>query len=291
MTAPVRDASEVVNQLGAARGPLSEACVLELRTRLEPLATRFDTIDAAQLAQALLQRLPSRENFEDELLRLRLDDLVLALACLARDASALDELDVVLRQTIKRLGRRLGEGEREELEQLVRIRLLVGAGGAPGKLALYSGRGALGGFVRVVALNLLSQRQASGQSDTALAALPDPSNWESRVLRVDQQLHFRDAFRRAVQTLTARQRALLRLNLLDGLSIDELSPLYGAHRSSVARWLAEARAALDAQTRKLLGELLKLSSEEIERLLSSTQSGFELSLSRALRESMPPPDP
>ena len=37
---------------------------------------------------------------------------------------------------------------------------------------------------------------------------------------LDQQQQFRQVFREAVQALTARERSLLRLSLLDGLSID-----------------------------------------------------------------------
>ena len=120
-------------------------------------------------------------------------------------------------------------------------------------------------------------------------ALPDALDWESGVLRVDQQVQFREAFRKAVALLTVRQRALLRLNLLDGLTIDELAPLYGAHRSSVARWLADAKSALEAETRRLTAQLLRLDPAEVDRLLSRAQQGFELSLSRALRESLVTP--
>ena len=290
----MRGPDEVVAALEAQLGmklgaPSAEA----LRVRLQKLGSQFACIDAARLGQGIASRVNAGPSLSEDLEALHLEDLLLALACLAHDAAALAQLDAGLAQVIRSLRRGTSADEEDELKQQLRIRLLVNSATAPAKLSLYAGRGRLGGFMRVVALNLFNHAQAAGPegSDGALAALPDRGDWESQVLQLDQQAHFREAFRRAVRLLTARQRALLRLNLLDGLSIDELSPLYGAHRSSVARWLAEARAALDTQTRKLMSELLKLDAEEVERLLTSTQNGFELSLGRALRESLPPQAP
>ena len=290
----MRATGAVVSAFEAKLGVKLEAELTEeFSERLRPLENRFESIDALRFGQSLATRVHAGPALEAELKALHLGDLLLALACLEHDAVALSQLDAQLALVVGIVARRSTTSERDELEQELRIRLLVPRAGAPAKLTLYAGRGPLGGFARVVALNLLHQARASVRlgSDTELAGMPDRADWESQVLRVDQQAQFREAFRLAVQSLSARQRALLRLNLLDGLPIDELAPLYAAHRSSIARWLAEARAALDAQTRKLLGELLRLPEDEIERLLASTQSGFELSLGRALRESVPPRAP
>lgn len=287
----MRATADVVSAFEAKLGvQLESALAKELGDRLRALEDRFDSIDAAHLGDALATRVHAGPALGDELKSLHLADLLLALACLEHDRAALTQLDAQLTVVVSTVGRRSTAAERDELEQELRVRLLVPRDGAPAKLTLYGGRGPLGAFARVVALNLVhtARERALQASDTQLAGLPDQADWESQVLRVDQQAQFREAFRRAVQSLTARQRALLRLNLLDGLSIDELAPLYAVHRSSIARWLAEARATLEAHTRKLLGELLHLSAQDVERLLASTQSGFELSLGRALRGSMPP---
>jgi RNA polymerase sigma-70 factor (ECF subfamily) len=151
----------------------------------------------------------------------------------------------------------------------------------------------LKGYLRVVAVNLLNRQQADRleASDGALVAAADGRDWEAHVVRVDQQQQFREAFQRAVSALTSRQRTLLRLNLLDALSIDELAPIYGVSRATAARWLADAKAALEQETRKQVGLALKLEAQEVERLLVSAQQGFQLSLSRALRESIAPSEP
>lgn len=265
---------------------LDEATSNDLAARLEAVAHRYEVIDGPTLAAALARRVESAA----ELTGLRLEELLLAEACLAHDAAALGELDELLAGVVRALRHRASATEQDELCQQLRIRLLVPSSGTAAKLQLYAGRGSLKGFLRVVALNLLNREQADRReaSDGALAALPDARAWESGVVRLDQQAQFREAFQRAVAALTVRQRSLLRLNLLDGLSIDELSPLYGAHRSSVARWLAEAKQALEAETRRQVAESLKLDPDEVERLLTSAQQGFQLSLNRALRESLAP---
>lgn len=287
----MRATSEVVGAFEARLGVKLEPALADgLGERLRPLEARFESIDAVLFGQSLATRVHVGPSLEAELKALHLGDLLLALACLRHDPSALGQLDAQLSLLAGTVARGASAEARDEFEQQLRVRLLVPQAGAPAKLSLYAGRGPLGAFVRVVALNLHSRAQSPTLqlSDTDLAAMPERGDWESRFLRVDQQTQFRAAFRRAVQSLTARQRALLRLNLLDGLSIDELSRLYAARRSSVAQWLVEARAALDTQTRKLLHDLLIMPEDEVERLLASTQSAFELSLGRALRESLPP---
>jgi len=261
-----RDTAQVVAALGREASP-------ELRAKLDAVAARFPSVSAERLGRRLSELAEP----------LDVEGVLHAVACLDGDAEALRLLDTELLPRISdTLRRRAGAEGADDALQLTRARLLVGP---EPKLRLYAGRGPLLGFLRVVAANVLSNLKPAQQteSDDALAAVPDTADLESRLLKADQQLRFREAFAQAVKALTPRQRALLRLNLLDGLSIDEIAPMYGAHRSSAARWLAEAREALAAHTRAQLGTLLGLQPDEAERLLTSMQASFDLSLSRALR--------
>ena len=254
----------------------------------EALAPRFTNpaqtwgIDEATLVSVLRSTgLPSALWPE-----LDLDGLLLAHACVKNDAAALLLLDAELLPPVAAaLRRRASSDDVDEAMQVLRTRLLVGA---EPKLSKYSGRGPLGAFLRIAASNVLSNLRpvvANVNADDELAAVPDASDLESKLARRDQQQQFRQVFREAVQSLTTRERSLLRLSLLDGLSIDELAPMYGAHRASVARWLSAAKERLSAITRSKLSVALQLPEDDVERLLTSVQNGFELSLSRALRES------
>jgi RNA polymerase sigma-70 factor, ECF subfamily len=221
-----------------------------------------------------------------------LEGLVLARACLAGDAAALNMLDrELLPPVAAALRRRASADDVDEAMQVLRTRLLVGTPPEAPKLAKFSGRGPLGAFLRIAASNVLSNLRplvVPVSAEDELAALPDAADVESRLSSGDQQRQFRAAFREAVQSLTSRERALLRLSLLDGLSIDEVAPMYGAHRATVARWLTAAKERLAAITRAKLSTALQLPEDDVERLLTSVQNGFELSLSRALRETQGP---
>ena len=207
---------------------------------------------------------------------LDLEGLKLAKACLESEPAALRELDSdLLPRVAEGLRRRVGAAEADEVLQLTRTRLLVGP--SP-KLSLYAGRGPLFGFLRAVAANVLANRQPrhDTESDDALAALPDTADLESRLLKADQQLHFREAFAAAVKQLTPRQRALLRLNLLDGLTIDEIAPMYEVHRATVARWIASAKHTVLDRTRRKLMHDLRLDATEVDSLIRLVQSRIEL---------------
>jgi len=280
----MRESGVVLKALREKFAEFDEPTARTLAAQLDAISTRYEVIDGPSLAAALARRVDQAAALPE----LRVEELLLAEACLVHDPAALSELDALLESVVRSLRQR-SASEQDELCQQLRIRLLVPTHGAEAKLKLYAGRGSLRGFVRVVALNLANREHADRlqASDGALAALPELSAWESSVVRLDQQVQFRVAFQRAVAALTVRQRSLLRLNLLEGLSIDELALLYGSHRSSAARWLSEAKQALEAETRRRVAEALKLEPEEVERLLTSAQQGFQLSLDRALRESLP----
>ena len=175
--------------------------------------------------------------------------------------------------------------EAEEHLQAARVRLLVDDGGS--RLKGYRGLGSFDAFVTTVAVRALSNaRQAVRPSDDekAIAALPAAADLERALSRSGQQQHFAEAFRGALAALSARERALLRLNLVEGASIDELAPMYAVSRATVARWLASAKQALQHQTISALSLHTRVQGPELEHLLTSLQSGFDLSLRRFVAE-------
>jgi RNA polymerase sigma-70 factor (ECF subfamily) len=217
---------------------------------------------------------------------LDLEGLTLAAACAEQLPRALEVLDdEVLPQVRATLLRRASAAIADDVLQQTRVKLLLSS---PPALTQYAGRGPLVGYVRTVAARALSNLESSQkdhESDDALAAIPATAELEAGLIREDQQAHFKAAFREAVAQLSSRQRSLLRLSLLDALSIDELAPVYGVGRSTVARWLAEARDSLADATRDALEARLGLDKEALESLLRSVQHRFDLSLRSALKDS------
>lgn len=166
-----------------------------------------------------------------------------------------------------------------EVEQELRVRLI-----AERRLLQYAGRGPLAGWLSRAALNTASKlrKQTSVEpidpQSEALATGPELGFLKKRYRET-----FRGAFVEALATLSPRQRTVLRLNALSGVSIDELARMYRVHRATTARWIQSAREHLVDHTRSALLERLRLPEDEVEELLTEMRSQLDVSLARYLQ--------
>lgn len=247
-------------------------------------------LDEERFGRHLQERLGPGD-VRDALEELCTDDLFLACACLAGEARALSLFDRALRAaTASGLpGTRDEPGVADEVRQLVRQKLLVGQDGPP-RLAAYGGRGALVRWLRAVAartaLNLNAARKPETRledEDLAAAELAsrDP---ELEFLRARYRQDFRASFQQAVAGLEKKQRAVLRLTFVDGLSAEQVGRIYQAHRVTVARWLGDARATLATETRRHLAARLRLPDAELESVMRLADSQLHVSLARILAD-------
>ncbi|WNG14894.1 sigma-70 family RNA polymerase sigma factor [Cystobacter fuscus] len=233
----------------------------------------------------LARHLPPPGAPEDALRQLHAADLYLACACAEGEPQALLAFEQhVLRKVPARLGS-LPAATRDEVLQMLRQRLLLGVGGAPPRIADYAGRGPLSAWVRIVAARLVgAMSNQSGRQELfseppeALEQLLAPDNPEREVLRADSSEAFSLALRAALAALPERERALLRMHHLHGLTMDRLATMYGESRSSIARHVAQARERLLRLTRHELAARLKLEGRELESLLGLVRSRLDLNL-------------
>jgi len=105
---------------------------------------------------------------------------------------------------------------------------------------------------------------------------------ELSILRAQYRDAVDAALRAALAGLNARARALLRYQLIDGWSIDQVGKLYGVHRATAARWLADARAALGDAIRSELAARLRIAASEVDSIVRLVQSRVDMSLDRLL---------
>lgn len=219
-----------------------------------------------------------------------LADAALAFGCAEQSPAALAEFERRyggdFAGALSRLS--LSRAEIDEVAQTVRERLFVVRPGKPPKILDYAGRGALAGWLRAVivraGIDLRRSRAKDpdrpGDGDPLLdltaAATNDP---ELESLRARYQQPFRDAFRDAVLQLPQDERNALRLNLAEGMNIEQIGALYGVHRATVARWIARARESIADTTRKLLAERLRMPAPEIESLVRLCQSRLDVGFS------------
>lgn len=218
------------------------------------------------------------------------EELALARACAAGDAQAQEEFDRRYAERMAQAARRVDASPHfaQEVRQAVRERLLLSTGGAPPRIAEYSGRGPLGSWVYATALrtalNLRRGTTPTESLDERLATgltLPSPDP-ELALIKVQYRESFRTAFQEALRSLEDREVHVLRLHFAAGLNIDEIGRSYGVHRATVARWIARSRERLLTHIRHTLTERLRLEPAELDSLLELVRSQIDLSLSQGL---------
>jgi RNA polymerase sigma-70 factor (ECF subfamily) len=216
-------------------------------------------------------------------------DLYLACACAEGDAAALLVFERDLMSQVPLFLSRLPAPTVQEVQQLLRERLLVSGPGKRAQIADYAGRGPLAGWLRIAALRAAGNLRRDGQVREAHEELSPATP----AIGADPELaflkgHYRPAFERAFgeafQTLTVEERNVLRLHFLDGLNIDRIGALFQVHRATAARWLASARERLMEETRRKAQAALGISPAELDSLLGLVRSQLGVSLHSFFRE-------
>lgn len=239
-------------------------------------------VDAAQLERWISEHAPGVESPDP--------GIALAWALFHRRPEALAAFERSVAPKVSAALRKLGANDAAISEHLqhARTRLLVDDGGA--RLKSYRGLGTFESFVTTIAVrNFASAHRERPEhgSDEVLVGVAASDDLEKALSRSGQSEHFATAFREALAALSDRERALLRLNLVDGASIDELAPMYNVSRATVARWLASAKQSLQAGTLSLLSKRTRLEGQELDHLMASLQSGFDVSLRRFVADAAP----
>lgn len=165
--------------------------------------------------------------------------------------------------------------------------------GTGAKLLGYSGRGPLLAWLRRVAvgtsLNVLRGRRARvNVQDTISTILEtdvpiDVHNPEFRYLEASCGQEFRIAFQQSLTQLSARERNVLRLRYIDGLTVDEVAGFYRIHRATVLRWSDQINRQLLSETRARLKTKLSLPVAELDSLLNAGRAQLDVSLGALLR--------
>lgn len=165
----------------------------------------------------------------------------------------------------------------------LRERVLGTDAGGKAKILDYRGRGDLRGWLRVVAvreaLQLLRARRREAPMSDDLATKLEA---DAPALASDERRVYRDAFTAALATLSPRDRNLLRQQYIYGATIDELGALYGVHRATVARWIAQVRDTLLHRTRQHVGEALRLSGADLDSAMGRIGDHLDYSLRHTL---------
>lgn len=212
-------------------------------------------------------------------------DLFLACACAREAPGAFAAFDRAFLAPVPMIVSHIdGSAEfAEDIAQEIREQFLLPRRDSRTRIGEYSGRGSLASYLRVVALRialrLRRERRGSAAPASTDVAGPDP---ELDYLKMRYRGAYEKAFHEALQTLSDRDKLLLRLQYVDGMNLDRIGDVYRVHRSTVARWRADVRRRVLEGTRMRLHAMVGLSDSEIDSLCRVVRSEMRISLRRVL---------
>jgi len=209
--------------------------------------------------------------------KLQADDLCLIVACEEGNEKAWDDLVTRFSTTVRSAARSASANEEgaDDLAQSIWAELhglRRGAGGQPaGKLAYYSGRGSLAGWLRAVVAQLaidqhrkqsrLVQTEEDADFDRIIQDGHDRRGWSGRDAGVNPEVEtsqklagadMQHALSRAIQQLSAEDRLLVKLYYFDGLRLKEAGAVLGVHEATASRRLTRVHSDLRQQVERIL---------------------------------------
>ena len=218
------------------------------------------------------------------------EDLFLACGAIAGDPGAVAKLRreywPVIVGYLRHL--RAANVSIDDIEQSLWGAVLVGDEGRPPKLASYSGSGSLAGFIGVtaqrLALRTLGREEAEARAAALAAAEASAlaAGMEADFAKQRYAADFERAVRAGLEVLDDRQRMILRMRTVHGLTVDRIARVYGVSQSTVSRWFDKARATVLEEARRALRKTVVLTDSDFDWLAGLMASQLDLSVSEIL---------
>jgi RNA polymerase sigma-70 factor (ECF subfamily) len=266
-----------------------------LAPRISAAVDKYLLRDGPQISEAEIAK------FIDEL---QADDLCLIIACERGDENAWNDLVARFTTTVRSAARSASSNEdaAEDLAQSIWAELYglrTRKDGAPAsKLAYYSGRGSLAGWLRAVVGQLAvdtfrkQSRLVQTEEDTDLdrlahdasvgevfAGIPTPEDSISnRFAQTDMQ----QALNTAVQELAAEDRLLVKLYYFDNLRLREAGAVLGVHEATASRRLTRIQTDLRKRVTKILIDERGWTQTETEKSFAEVAQHLDMDLETLL---------
>lgn len=242
----------------------------------------------------------SLESISDFIEKLQVDDLCLIIACEQGNQAAWSDLVARFSTTVRSAARSASSNEEgaEDLAQSIWAELYglrVREDGKPaGKLAYYSGRGSLAGWLRAVVAQLavdqhrkqsrLVQTEEDSDFDRIIQEGQDENEWSGHGGVVNPEVEIstklagaemQKALAKSMKQLSAEDRLLVKLYYFDGLRLREAGAMLGVHEATASRRLARIHADLRRQVENTLIEEKGWTKPETERAFSDIAVNLE----------------
>ena len=242
----------------------------------------------------------SADVIQDFIDKLQADDLCLIVACEQGNQKAWTDLVERFSATVRSAARSASSNEEgaEDLAQSIWAELhglRVREDGKPaGKLAYYSGRGSLAGWLRAVVAQLaidqhrkqsrLVQTEEDADFDRINQHGQDESTWSGHGASPNPELQIsaklagvqmQKALAESVKQMSAEDRLLVKLYYFDGLRLREAGAVLGVHEATASRRLTRIHADLRQQVERLLIEQEGWTQSETARAFSEVALNLE----------------
>jgi RNA polymerase sigma-70 factor (ECF subfamily) len=231
------------------------------------------------------------------------DDLCLIIACERGDESAWSDLVERFTATVRSAARSASSNEdaAEDLAQSIWAELYGlrtrKDGTTASKLAYYSGRGSLAGWLRAVVAQLavdmfrkqsrlvqteedadldrLARDTQVSEGQPVLAGVANPEeSMSNRFAQADMQ----QAFNTAVKELDAEDRLLVKLYYFDNLRLKEAGAVLGVHEATASRRLTRIQTDLRKRVTKILVDERGWTQAETERSFAEVAQHLDTDL-------------
>jgi RNA polymerase sigma-70 factor (ECF subfamily) len=216
-------------------------------------------------------------------------DFYLAAAAALGDAAAIAAIErECIVPAIPRLRRvSASSDEIEEALQATRERLFVGP--RP-KIGVYAGTSPLKQWVQLAAvrtvIDLRRSRHAGrevvgARTSDLLDHSVDPA---TSLLKERYRPEFEAALKAQIAKLEQRDRAILKLHLLEGVSVEKIATMRSVHRVTIARWIWKASDTMLEGVREYFLERHGLIPGECDSLLRLVRSQINLDWARVFEK-------
>ncbi|MEP6946812.1 MAG: sigma-70 family RNA polymerase sigma factor [Acidobacteriota bacterium] len=232
----------------------------------------------------------------------RADDLCLIIACEKGDEKAWEDLVANFDGTVKSAARKItaNSEDAEDLASSIWAELyglrLDADGNRKSKLAYYSGRGSLAGWLRAVVSQLAIDQhrkdskfvqieedrefenlanEASINSNNGLVSHTDDP--ESQLMNKRTSDDVANALQASIAALEPEDRLIVKLYYFDDLKLKDIAAAFGFHEATASRKLVRVQTEIRKGVEKTLREQHGWSDGEVKRHLSETAAGLGIS--------------
>lgn len=236
--------------------------------------------------------------FIDEI---RADDLCLVIACERGDETAWEALVQQFDPTVKSAARKAASNteDAEDLASSIWAELYGlrtdADGNKKSKLAYYSGRGSLGGWLRAVTAQLAVdgfRKQAKYvqiEEDREFENLANEAAGEGELIAYDPSpedlltdsrtaADVTEALAQTVSELDAEDRLIMKLYYFDELRLKQIADTFGYHEATASRKLARIQSEIRKGVERTLKNKLGWTDNEVKKYLSETAESLGVSL-------------